>query len=496
MGDLKPKYVVLLLLGAVLLSGLLHLPFVSNPPYGKHLESQVNSLAVADNFYYEDNSILYPRLDSRGNTDGVFASHFPLYEYLLAQAYFVVGNQYWVHRILTWLFSVVGALAIFFLTRLWFRSDGAAVISFYFYLFSPEIFYNGFIALPEILALALVLWGLVFFYQWWYKRRNFQWILSIVFFLMGALIKLPFLGIGFIVMGTLLRDWKPLSKNDWLHLGTGAVLVIFPVLIWQRYANGLADRSGIAGIHLKVPGKEKIIDSLELLKQNIFIDMPDMVLGYIACIGFLAAIYYFILKKNRTDHYLFLPLASFLGIMTVYHFFEIQEKSTLQHYLMPYLVFLVPVSAYGLLKLTRSNGKLWMILLGAHVLLCSFRIIPFQFATGDKGLPKEFWHKESRVELQSSIPAKSLIIAGKDPSSSVYLYFLKSQGWTFSEQEQLSGNQASRVLPIDSLIRSGASYIVSDDSLVFQNPVVWSRLGEKKAEVGNFKVFRLRQVRK
>ncbi|TNE78695.1 MAG: hypothetical protein EP332_13885 [Bacteroidetes bacterium] len=494
MKELNSKQIRWVLLLGALIAWFMHQPFLHDAPASQHVWRQTFTLSVVDNYYYEDNNLFLPRVDNRGATQGVTGMHFPLYEWVVAQTYHITGDQLWVHRVWSFLFTVLGALACYYLTRLWFKSETAAAVAFYFYLFSPEMFFNGFIALPDTLALPLVLWGLVFFYQWWYKKKEFQWVLSALLFLLGGLVKLQYLGIGFIVAGTVLRDWKPLKWQEWTRLAGFGLISVVPVLMWYRYSKKLIESSGMLEVGLSIKPADSLDFALYVLKKNFLSDFPELIFGYVALVGFTAAVWFFLKSKKRADHPLFLPFAVFVGGFSVYHILELRVLEHHQYYMMPYLAFLLPVAAFGLTKLLKNKPALLAGFLVLHIVLCGFRMIPARFANENPGIEKEFWNDSMRTALQVAIPSDSLIVVGPDESKCIHFYFLKSQGWNFLNEKQLVGVRVNGEVPLDSMIRRGASYFVTHDTSVLNNSSIRARLGQEVKTVGDFKVFRLRSL--
>ncbi len=64
----RNKWIVLILL----LQVVIHLPFMNRVAMGNHVWRQVNTLAVAKNYYEKDMNILYPRIDKNYGTNGSY----------------------------------------------------------------------------------------------------------------------------------------------------------------------------------------------------------------------------------------------------------------------------------------------------------------------------------------------------------------------------------------------------------------------------------------
>ena len=151
---------------ALIISAISHLPFINLGPRSVHVWRQCNTLAVARNFYQEDMDIMNPRVDRRLDSNGVTGMQFPSYEYIVALGYKTFGLHNWVHRLVSLLITFWGAIGMFLLSRLLLKHDIAAGFAALAYTFSPDLYYFGFSALPDILALGSSVWGLYYFLKW------------------------------------------------------------------------------------------------------------------------------------------------------------------------------------------------------------------------------------------------------------------------------------------------------------------------------------------
>jgi hypothetical protein len=108
---------LVLLIGVILVGLFLRLRYVTNPLLDFHFQRQVDTAAVARNFFEEGMNILYPRIDWRGTTPGYVEMEFPLYEYLIAILYFIFGQHDIIGRFLSILFAVGTSVYLFAIAR-------------------------------------------------------------------------------------------------------------------------------------------------------------------------------------------------------------------------------------------------------------------------------------------------------------------------------------------------------------------------------------------
>ncbi len=470
----------------------MHQPFLDNPPYSQHTWRQTLTLSVADNYLQEDNNLFRPRINNRGTTEGVTGMHFPLYEWTVAQVYRVVGSQFWVHRLLSFLLTVMGAWFLVLITNRWFGHEATGLIAGIFYLFSPEVFFNGFIALPDAMGLPMVLMGLWYFMRWWDSKRLFYLLLATIGILLGGLIKLQYLGIGFFIVGMLIRDWKQLTLRDFVYLLIFGLLTVAPVLGWYKYSTWLIAESGMADVGLELKPADSWSFALYVLYKNIVMDLPEVLLGYVASFGLVAGIYQVIRSKQIHKQPLFWPFLIFTIGFSCYHIMELKVLEHHQYYMMPYLPLLIPFAARGLTNLVKRQE----ILAGMMVLtvvLCGLRMIPARF-NGPTYVPEAFWQAELRSEIRQALKPsgdETLIITGPDESMCINFFFLNSQGWSFRDSTELLAKDSTGLPAIGRWAKAGAKYYVSDDQSLEQIPGVKKWLKPDYRQIGEFRIYKL-----
>lgn len=476
---------------AIAASFFMHLPFLNLPPHSQHVWRQTFTLAVAENFYEEDMNLFAPRINQRMAASGVTGMHFPLYEWGLAAAYHLTGNEFWVHRLWSWLLSLLGAFAMWRIAFHWWKNRGVATFAFVFYLFSPEIFYDGWIALPDILALPLCLWGLHFFYRYREKRRYGLLAFSAVLFMLGGLVKLQYLGIGFFIAGTLWHDRKQMTLRQWISMLAFGLVAVAPVLGWYRYASELIRATGMADVGLETKPAESLEKAWLVLSKNLFSDIPEILLSYVTLFGVLYMLFRLIRYEGVMRHWLFFPFLFFVLGFAVYHFLELRVLEHHPYYMLPYLALLIPLGAKGIYSLCRERTVLMVVLLSAQVILCGLRMIPARFTHPDKHIPSAFWEEDSRNQLQNAVPEGSLSMVGPDPSMCIYFYFLHQKGWNYTHPGQLMEQRNGNEPYIAVAIRAGCRYLFTSEKNIEKNQNLRPYLRHRIHYIDGFSVYEL-----
>ncbi len=214
------------------LSLTMHWPIFSLDLQSNHVWRQTQTQTVINNFYEEDFCILNPRINSRGDTDGIQRMEFPLMQWTYAAAYKLFGPSIKLSRILSFCIGLLSAIGVYFLSAGFFKNKQIGLISFYCLLFAPSFYYYTVCPMPDNLALCFGIWGLYFSTRWIRTTSPLALILTVILLALSALVKLPFLlfyavpGIHALVQFRKRLDWNS-TKPIWV-MSTSAI----PVAAW------------------------------------------------------------------------------------------------------------------------------------------------------------------------------------------------------------------------------------------------------------------------
>ncbi len=481
-----------LLIAGVCITLLMHAPYLFNPPYSQHVWRQTFTLSVATNLAEEGMNPFYPSVNNRFDGNGITGMHFPLYEWILAGLYQLFGEHYFLHRLLSLIFTIAGAAGIFYLTRQWFKKEEAGVLAFWFYLFSPELFYDGFMGLPDVLSLPLVIWGVVMYYRA-KEKKGLGFVPAAILLALGGLVKLQYLGVAALIAGDFLltikqQTWRTFAS--YCALGLGAVV---PPLWWYRRSGRMIQESGLADVGIELKPAESLEKAWSVFTRNIYSDLPETVLGWVAVIGLLVALFYLISQWRRGERPgLLVPIGIFGLVFFVYHLLELRVLEHHQYYMLPYIAVLIPVSAGAWNLLIGKQGWLLYSLIGLQALLAWTRMVPSRFS-GPLMVEEELYQQESRKRLQSVLEPGSLVVTGPDESLCIYHYFLDSEGWTFRNVQELKTRVEiphGKSMLADAVDR-GAVYLITSDTLMHTDLLIAPYVGEELLREGTFRVYRL-----
>ena len=252
---------MLTLVSVVLISLGMHFNHFRKDLMSFHVWRQTQTQTTIDNFYKEDMNILHPRINDRGEGDGIFRMEFPLEQWLVACLYKVFGQDLIITRIfmfVTGLFAVWGMYHLFFAL---FRIELPALAVAWAFNFSPSFYYYTINPLPDNLALCLSIWGMRAFFYWVHNRKmNLVWISGLLL-ATGALCKLPFIlyfsvPVIYSIFQKYLQKNKSFSaKAVFLHL----LFLILPLswygIVIPHWSNGI-----VTGVLKQTPSASVFFD--------------------------------------------------------------------------------------------------------------------------------------------------------------------------------------------------------------------------------------------
>ena len=258
----------------ILVQVISHFAYLKLPAVGNHVWRQCNTLAVARNYYQEDMDILYPRIDKRYHSNGITGPQFTSYDYTLALVYKAFGFSQNAHRYLSLIRGIFAILGMFYLAHYYFQSDFLAFLCSLGLIGIPEFYYHSINAVPDLLALAAMIWGW-FGFQKYMKRPSLKWALfTVLLMTLAGMTKIMFLIPGFVFLGEIMQQkiYRKLAIIPILIMG---LVVISASLGWYYWAKILTSMNGIYEFVHEVRFIEGWGNRAITLLDNVFKDIPE-----------------------------------------------------------------------------------------------------------------------------------------------------------------------------------------------------------------------------
>lgn len=473
-------------------------------PQAVHQWRQCDCLSFANNYYHNDANFFSPRLHfCAGDGTGKTVSDFPLIYFTVAQLWKVFGYHEYIYRLVVLLLSFAGLLALMKTIEDILKDSFLAIfISLLMYSSTILVYYsNNF--LMNVPSFSMALLALSFFYKFYKTGKNIHLHLSIFFYLIGGLLKIPALTsfmaiLGLYIMEQLgmirLKGEKKLFNRPAIQLFPFALLIIL-ISAWYIYAYyyNKAHNSGIFLIGILPIWElswDKIVEIYDHARILWFESYHSAYIQYLLVI-FLILIFSFRKKINKT---LFLMTTLlFIGfIMFIALWFNVFNQH--DYYLINQLVFMISifVSFFYLLKYNYPkliNNKwvrlLLIILLAHNVYLCRNNINARYYGWPNDG------HMANTKALETITPyLRSLnidrddkVLFMKDGSFNISLYLMDQKGYTADDYfaDEVIKDRISKV-----------KYLLLNDTTLLQRNYIQTAINKQIGEYQNILIFSLK----
>lgn len=458
MTDFLRRYYKKALLCILLLHVLTHLPFISLPPCSIHVWRQCNTLAVARNFFEEDNNILQPRVDRRYDSDGVTGMQFPAFEWGLAQLYHLTGENYPVQRSYSLLISTAALLFTFIF---FFRYRGDPLLGLcavWFLCWSPEWYYQSINALPDILAFCAGMGALAIYAGWTYRKTTLQFSATLLLLTLAGLVKIQYGIFGGIIAALLVQQYRKnlMSKKHFVHwlIGGGSALLI--VGGWYLYANFLIHASGLYDYVLNLRPVSNGTVAAGIIYKNIISDLPELLFNYAGTVLLVTGLISMLRKDNRKK---WIALPAFL-LFIVWYILMLEQMKVHQYYLLPLLMLAIFPLLNGIKWMLEGKRivVLWL-LLASMPALAMIRILPARWMKEDLGIPTEFANSVLREQLAVAVPDQDRVITVPDESGCIWLYFLHKKGFSYADETLFTTKNEKGEILFEEYKRRGARWM-------------------------------------
>ena len=440
-------------------------------------------------------NILQPRVDKRGDTSGITGMQFPSYEWLVASSYHVFGFHEALPRVINWLIYVAGVIAFYYLVKqvsgsVWLGGVGAWCLTW-----SPEMYYHGVNALPDVLALTASVAGLLWFMKWHENKHVGYLGLSLAGVVLGGLTKLQYLVVGFpiavwVVRDVLQRRYSPLVI---VQLAVYATVSVGLSLAWYAYALHLIQISGLTNFGIEFRPAPDLATGFSIIKRNLLSDWPELLLGY-GTLGLLLVGLWRLIRHTPVRHPWFKPGLLWGLALAAYYVIELSQMQGHTYYMLPLLPVLILLATWGAAWLQRfPRAKTGLIVLLVIQPIWAFARVNYgRWLTRDPDVAPELFNPVTRAQLEAATPADALCLVGPDNSGCIDFYFLHKKGFGIGWSGQLVEPMPSGRLYIADCIARGARYLYTNDTISLQDARVQPYLEQKLTRVGNFVVWKLR----
>jgi len=423
----------------IVLFFVIRLVGITNAPLeSAHNWRQSFTNMVARNFLEVDNNILYPRVDMDGNKDGIVASEFPLFNYLIYLISEVFSYTHWYGRLINLIISSFGIFYFYKSVKLIFKDEVAFYASLS--LLSSLWFAYSRKSMPDTFCMSLVIIGIYHALLYYYGNNIKHLLLFFVFASIGVLCKIPALYLLSILALPLFQK-NILFKRKLNILITG-LLILIATYVWYFYW----DPYLLSLCHVELYYPKTLVNGFwelvkfmpETLEKFYFAALES----YVAFVLFLLGI--FLIIKNKQINMLLI-----FAISTLFFVLFISKTgfvfSTHSYYVIPYVPVMSLVVGFAFSQL--KNPKIKTILIIAIVVE---GIINVQH---DFRIKNSELYKLRMNEVANKVSKQHDLFVINGGQSPQQIYFLHRKGWS-ETPENISNSHY-----LDSLKQMNCKYI-------------------------------------
>lgn len=461
------------LLALVALTLALRLVDVDKPFLDLQTWRQADTAAIARNYYEEGLDFLHPRVDWRGDTPGYVEMEFPLYNFLVACGYRLVGGpEEWVGHLLSALFSAATVPLVYALALTFYGTTAARIAAFVLAVNPLDVFYGRAI-MPDAAMLFFSVGAVLFFLRWTDGQRASTFLAAVAFTALALLVKIPTLYLG---LPLLFLAWQRFGASTFRRpaLWAFVALTLGPTVLWYWHGYRLFEETHLTyGIWNRY-GYAKWGNPDVLADPGFYGLMLSRLWGVVLTpVGFVVAIAGIAMPvRDRRERVLHVWLVALVVFMLI----AAEGNRVHKHYQLPF----VPIAAIFVGKVLAAvwSGE-WRVsgsptaravavgtCLGALVVFGwvyaapLFAVQPFYLAQWEIGrdvdrlIPKDALVVTGEIDDNVDTPYRS--------QSPILLYFAHRKGWQLLPQEFTDPNR------LHELVARGARYLLVPLHLLFE----------------------------
>lgn len=468
---------------AVFISFLMHFRHFSKDLMSIHVWRQTQTQATINSFYEEDFTILNPKRDERGETEGLFRMEFPLMQWLVASGYHVFGKSIILTRITMFLLGICSMLGLYYLMKTVLKSEMSAVVASWTLAFSPCFYYYTINPMPDNLSLATAIWGLVFFFKW-QEHQNLSYAIGAsLLFSIASLCKLPF--VLYYILPTIyfVLNFRNIYKKRYLIEAFVFFIPFLGPVLWYLWV--IPTWGGNMILKGVTDNQVAWTELFHYAVHTFCSTLPELLINYGAVLFFLVGCYSFIKNKKYKNQY-FKYLLGLLLLLLCYYFYEINAIADVHdYYLFPFYPLISVVVSYGAFQLHSYGQKgRWIsyLMLISIPVLCFLRM-QVRWNPTAPGFNKDLLTYQK--DLRAAVPDDALVVAGNDISHFIFFYYIDKKGWGFHDNNLNASD-------LKEMINKGAKYLYLDDTQLLENDSLFKLTDSLVLKKGSIEVYKLR----
>lgn len=335
----KYPHLIIVLVGVFVRLPLLFSPLTS---YGTDAWRQADTASIAYHFYVNGYRILYPQIFWGGSGPGYVETEFQLYPFIVSILFYFLGENYWLGRLVSLLFSVLTWVLFYSLAQKILGKTSAALGALFVLVFSPLYLRYSVAFMPEATVMFFYVAALLSYVTWISTSKPAILIISSIFTALAILVKPTSVNIGLIFLLLGLEKWGVgivKRKEVWVSLA----IALIPGMLWYWHARGLFLNYGntfglLSGGDSKF-GNLDIWSSPRFYLSIVNLD-TKWILGYGAILPFIAGMIHAV-KKKEFSFIVF-------GVAIVGLYYMIVARYSREEWGIQYHVYMLPYAALAI----------------------------------------------------------------------------------------------------------------------------------------------------
>jgi 4-amino-4-deoxy-L-arabinose transferase-like glycosyltransferase len=362
----------------IFMGTLVRLPLLFAPlTFSSDAWRQADTASIAYHFYVNGYHLFYPQIFWGGNGPGFVETEFQLYPFLVSILYHFFGENYWLGKFVSLLFSIFAWLLFYLLAKKVLDETRAATWALTFLVFSPLFLRYSVAFMPEATVMFFYIAALYFFVNWTSTSKKSFLILCSLCTAFAILVKPTSIHIGLVFALLALNKWGVNLLRRW-EIWLSTLIALLPGVLWYLHARNIYLTYGNT-FGLLSGGDSKFGNLTMWLSPHFYLSVIYLeikwILGYAAILPFVIGLV--IAIKNRGGRLIV------IGIATMGLYYMLVARYAGADWGVQYHVYMLPFAALAIglgLKWVFSNYKGFVVkgILGGS-LLAFFGVIAILF---------------------------------------------------------------------------------------------------------------------
>jgi 4-amino-4-deoxy-L-arabinose transferase-like glycosyltransferase len=327
----------------IILGILVRLPLLFTPlTFNSDRWRQADTASIAYHFYVNGYHLFYPQIFWGGSGPGYVETEFQLYPFLVSILYYLFGENYWLGKFVSLIFSVFAWSLFYLLAKKVLVATQAVIWALIFLVFSPLYLRYSVAFMPEATVMFFYIAALYFYVIWISTSRKSLLVLCSLFTALAILVKPTSIHIGLVFALLALNKWGVSILRRW-EIWLSTLIALIPGVLWYLHARNIYLTYGNT-FGLLSGGDSKFGNLAMWLSPQFYLSIfyleMKWILGYVAILPFIIGIV--VALKNKEF------ILVVFGTATMGLYYMIVGRYSQQDWGIQYHVYMLPFAALAI----------------------------------------------------------------------------------------------------------------------------------------------------